>query len=161
MAIERAKLSFTIRMKLWKRPCTLKRVLTVRFVYNRRFGTTLMKTEDGDFYEGRRRRRQIDNDTWYQPDYEVESITEAIEGDLAGLDFSQVFGGSADDEYATDDAGSELIDPRALHLIDLMSQPDDCLIRSILQIWDSDLERIRALDERQIVEDVNEALRNG
>lgn len=132
-----------------------------------------MKTEDGDFYEGRRRRRrrQVDgNETWYETplDYEnnedgepIAEAGDAIGDDLAGLDFSRVFGGPADADYAADDAGSELIDPRALHLIDLMSQPDNCLIRSVLQIWDSDLERIRALDERQILLDVNEALRNG
>jgi len=34
-------------------------------------------------------------------------------------------------------------------------------MRNILQIWDSDMERIRSLDERQILLDVNAALLNG
>lgn len=128
----------------------------------------------------RRRRRQIDNDNWYvakDDDYyapDEEPITEASDtsgADLSELDFSQVFGGGGGggggagavtgDGSGSDDAGSDFIDPRALHLIDLMSQPDNCLVRNILQIWDSDLERIRELDEQQILDDVNEALRNG
>lgn len=129
-----------------------------------------MKTEDGDSLYSRRR-RQADNETWWQEGDaddaqfdDVEAITEpaGVDGDLSAIDFSQVFGGGgggAGSDYG-DGAGSDLIDPRALHLIDLMSQPDNCLVRSILQIWDSDLERIRELDERQILHDVNDALRN-
>lgn len=50
---------------------------------------------------------------------------------------------------------------RAHHLVDMLAQPDDCIVRHILQIWDSDLERIKRLDQRQILVDVNAALLQG
>ena len=51
-----------------------------------------------------------------------------------------------------------LMPARASHLANLLSTPDTCLMRNILQIWDSDVQRIRALDQQQVLNDVNAAL---
>ncbi len=84
------------------------------------------------------------------------------EADLSGLDFSQVFEDENRNESSPSGSiGGGFLGRRAHHLINLLSQPDNCLMRNILQIWDSDMERIRSLDERQILLDVNAALLNG
>ena len=124
----------------------------------RRFGTTLKKHDKSH----RRRRRQIWNGTGYdslgQEDIAELSDDEWDGGDLSGLDFSQVF-----DEELSDSPSSSggFLGRRAHHLVNLLAQPDDCLVRNILQIWDSDLDRIRSLDQRQILLDVNAALLQG
>lgn len=92
---------------------------------------------------------------FYSTDDDAQ-INEWNVGDLSGLDFSQVFEG---DGSSPTSAG--FLGRRAQHLVDLLAQPDDCLVRHILQIWDSDLERIRSLDQRQILVDVNAALLQG
>lgn len=53
------------------------------------------------------------------------------------------------------------LDRRVDYLLDLMVQSDSCLMSSILQIWNYDLERIRSLDQNQILIDVNHALLHG
>jgi len=80
------------------------------------------------------------------------------DGDLNGFNFSQVFHDSSN--YETADQRSSNVDRRAEYLLDLFFQPDSCLMSSILQIWNFDLERIRSLDQHQILEDVNDALLN-
>lgn len=83
------------------------------------------------------------------------------DGDLNGLNFSQVFDELSN--YKTSDQGSSnisFLDLRANYLLDLFFQPDSCLMSSILQIWNFDLERIRLLDQDQILEDVNDVLLN-
>jgi len=80
------------------------------------------------------------------------------DGDLNGFNFSQAFHDSSN--YETADQGSSNVDRRAEYLLDLFFQPDSCLMSSILQIWNFDLERIRSLDQHQILEDVNDALLN-
>lgn len=120
---------------------------------DKRFGNSLKKDNKS---RRKRRRRQLETDA-----------PEDVQLDLSGLDFSQVFSESA--QYydgqasvgSSMDGGSGFLGRRAHHLINLMSQPDNCLMRNILQIWDSDVERIRSLDERQILEDVNAALLKG
>lgn len=79
-------------------------------------------------------------------------------GELSALDFSQVF--ENDDSSLLPNSGG-LLGRRAHHLVDMLAQPDDCIVRHILQIWDSDLERIKRLDQRQILVDVNAALLQG
>lgn len=153
-----------------------------------RFGTTLKKHEHNNSPNRRRRRRHISkNDTYtslatsvnHHPHYAASDIanghssTEIAEqedewdvGDLSKLDFSQVF---ADDEADYDSSlsasgglgGGGFLGRRAQHLVNLLAQPDDCLVRNILQIWDSDLERIKSLDQRQILADINAALLRG
>ncbi|EFX77106.1 hypothetical protein DAPPUDRAFT_321705 [Daphnia pulex] len=75
--------------------------------------------------------------------------------------FDEVF---ADDEGDYDSSlvsGGGFLGRRAQHLVNLLAQPDDCLVRNILQIWNSDLDRIKSLDQRQILADVNAALIQG
>ena len=88
------------------------------------------------------------------------------ETSLYELDFSQVFDQSSNDQVnTTAGEGSpsdvSFLDRRGNYLIDLLAQPDNCLVSGILQIWDFDLERIRSLDQNQILLDVNDALTNG
>ncbi len=93
---------------------------------------------------------------------EEETEAEWDVGDLSKLDFSQVF---ADDESDYDasshSGGGGFLGRRAQHLVNLLAQPDDCLVRNILQIWDSDLDRIKSLDQSQILADINAALLQG
>uniref|UniRef100_A0A0P5P9V2 Patched domain-containing protein n=1 Tax=Daphnia magna TaxID=35525 RepID=A0A0P5P9V2_9CRUS len=153
-----------------------------------RFGTTLKKHEHNNSPNRRRRRRHISkNDTYtslatsvnHHPHYAASDIANGHSspdiaeqedewdvGDLSKLDFSQVF---ADDEADYDSSlstsgglgGGGFLGRRAQHLVNLLAQPDDCLVRNILQIWDSDLERIKSLDQRQILADINAALLRG
>lgn len=127
-------------------------------ILEKRFGTTLKK-HDESVQHKKRRRRQISNDsgrTEYGADTDLLEDEWDI-GDLSALDFSQVF--EADDSSTSTSGG--FLGRRAHHLVDLLAQPDDCLVRHILQIWDSDLDRIRSLDQRQILLDVNAALLQG
>lgn len=88
-------------------------------------------------------------------------------GDLSKLDFSQVFAADEADYDSSSLSGSGgvggggFLGRRAQHLVNLLAQPDDCLVRNILQIWDSDLERIKSLDQSQILTDINAALLQG
>ena len=140
-----------------------------------------MKRHEHKVSNRRRRRRHISsNDTFaatnhphHYSHHSAYAITNRTEsggeeeaewdvGDLSKLDFSQVFG---DDEGADYDSSSlsdgGFLGRRAQHLVNLLAQPDDCLVRNILQIWDSDLDRIKSLDQRQILADINAALRQG
>ena len=146
-----------------------------------RFGTTLKRHEHQNKQSRRRRRRHISsNETFvafnHHPHYsnhhnvrtnrteeaEEEEEAEWDVGDLSQLDFSQVFADEgADYDDASSHSGGGFLGRRAQHLVNLLAQPDDCLVRNILQIWDSDLERIKSLDQRQILADINAALLQG
>ena len=151
------------------------------FEIDLRFGTTLKRHEHNKSSRRRRRRHIANNDTSlatsynHHPHYSHHSIANVITnrteeeeeteaewdvGDLSKLDFSQVF---ADDEsdYDTSHSGGGFLGRRAQHLVNLLAQPDDCLVRNILQIWDSDLDRIKSLDQSQILADINAALLQG
>jgi len=82
---------------------------------------------------------------------------------LNALDFSQ----ESDDEISNNNKTMEnesivnFIDRRKNYMLDLMVQPYSCLVIRILQIWNFDLERIKSLDQNQILLDVNNALLKG
>lgn len=151
-----------------------------------RFGKTLKRHEHNQSHNRRRRRRHIsNNDTSvaasfnHHPHYshysqhsvvvnrtdeaeeEEEEEAEWDVGDLSKLDFSQVFADDEGDYDSSSVSGGGFLGRRAQHLVNLLAQPDDCLVRNILQIWDSDLDRIKSLDQRQILADVNAALIQG
>ncbi len=153
-----------------------------------RFGKTLKRHEHNQSHNRRRRRRHIsNNDTSvaasfnHHPHYshyshsvvvnrtdeaeegegEEEEEAEWDVGDLSKLDFSQVFADDEGDYDSSSVSGGGFLGRRAQHLVNLLAQPDDCLVRNILQIWDSDLNRIKSLDQRQILADVNAALIQG
>lgn len=106
----------------------------------------------------RRRRRQAEapeapefNGSW--PDIDYYFNTHAGDLDLSALDFGTAFGGG--------DPTMAMLGERERHLMDLMSLPDTCLFRNILHVWNYDVDRIRALDQAQIIADVNSALIEG
>ena len=130
----------------------------------KRFGTSLKRHE-------KRRRRHLLPETGSD---DVISSTGTVSGDswevdeedLSTLDFSQVFVPAADvarkgKGMRDEPAEGFVLGRRAHHLVNLLAQPDTCLVRNILHIWNFDLDRIRSLDQRQILIDVNEALLKG
>jgi len=129
----------------------------------KRFGTSLKR------HEKRRRRRHLLPETG-SDDAIISTANgdswEVDEEDLSNLDFSQVFvpdaGVSRKGKGMRDEpAEGFVLGRRAHHLVNLLAQPDTCLVRNILHIWNFDLDRIRSLDQRQILIDVNEALLKG
>lgn len=138
-----------------------------------RFGKTLKRHEHNQSHNRRRRRRHIsNNDTSVAASFNHHPRTDEAEeeeeeeaewdvGDLSKLDFSQVFADDEGDYDSSSVSGGGFLGRRAQHLVNLLAQPDDCLVRNILQIWDSDLDRIKSLDQRQILADVNAALIQG
>ena len=105
-----------------------------------RFGTSLKK---------HREKRQV-ADEWPEAD---GGLFDSGDLDLSELDFSNVFGDG--------NSGGSLLGSRAHHLVNLLAMPDTCLFRNILHVWDSNVERIRSLDQKQILDDINEALVEG
>lgn len=126
----------------------------IELCFLNRFGNSLKRPD-----RRRRRRHLVEG----QDDEDSTSSSfDWDEADLSGLDFSQVFEDENRNESSPGGSiGGGFLGRRAHHLVNLLSQPDNCLMRNILQIWDSDMERIRSLDERQILVDVNAALLNG
>ena len=72
---------------------------------------------------------------------------------MADVSLSEVFQG--------DGQSMSALGQRGHYLIDLLATPDTCLFHSILQVWNYDVDRIRSLDQRQIVDDVTTALYKG
>ena len=99
-----------------------------------------------------RRRRLAEapeaNGSWSDLDYHV-----GADADLSGMDLSSLYAGS--------DSMLAMLGERERHLMDLMSLPDTCLLRNILHVWNYDVDRIRTLDQAQIIADVNSALIEG
>ena len=79
-------------------------------------------------------------------DYDYDADENAADIDLSKFDFSEF-----DFELGE----------RERHLMDMLSLPDTCLFRNILHVWNNDIERIRALDQEQIIVDVNSAINEG
>lgn len=125
------------------------------FVLYHRFGTSLKR------HEKRRRRRHLLPEVTTELSSAVGTDSWEIDGgDLSSLDFSQVFVPESMKSHH-EPADGFVLGRRAHHLVNLLAQPDTCLVRNILQIWNFDLQRIRSLSQQQILKDVNEALLKG
>lgn len=136
-----------------------------------RFGTTL---KGGSKLKSKRRRRAIplDADERTDPfdwtsasdadaddafadadepsvDYDLTSLLDL--SDLSHLSDLTEFGGFGEAE------ASELLGVRGGHLVNMLSTPDNCLSRSVLEIWPADA-NFSDVDEQRILFDVNEGL---
>ena len=133
--------------------------MKIKFVIACRFGSALKGKTD----QTHRRRRSIPEESSASNedpfDWSVTDAADAEDYDLSTLDFSGIF--DRGDGANTSSSGGLFGSTRANHLVNLLSMPDTCLFRNILEIWDSDTARLIDIHPHQIVRDVNAALEKG